>query len=510
MCITTKPEFFRKIVVNFTILLLIVILLPSVSAQEPVISLSHSTLPETPMVGEPFVLNIFITNTGTSAEDVKITAHGDDENLVIISENKESSSQSIVLGELPPGSAATGFKMMANKDGIYRIEISIRYSVKVNDTMESHLVKSIIPLTIISKPSFKVLRANPISLQPGTDENLILNIENSGGTAKDVHIRLVTPSGLIVHSSSLFFDRWNSNDVKEVQFTISADENLPVGSYPAYLILQYSDELGYTYQDNISLAINIFGIPEITFSGFSTSPDRIYPDSDFDLMISLQNTGKDDAENVVLNLEYPDGFTGEKEKYTGTIKRGEIYRETFKLKTEKELEPGTYRFNLKVSYRGDEETVRVEYPFSIFIDSPGDIVLEIGGLYFSPQRVLTGKDFTLSLQVENAGKQDARAVSVKLILPEEFSGKNIYFIGSLESGDSATSTFDLIAPKKPGEYRVKAQISYLDYRMDRHTVEKEFSIYIFPEKSYLPEITGAIVMFILLSGLYLLKKRERR
>jgi len=508
---TMNPDdIFRKAIVSLSILIIIAIFIPFASAQEPIISSSYSTLPENPVVGEPFIFSISISNSGVSAVDARINIFTGDENLKIISDGKELSSKSIGLGEIPPGSSTTGLKMIAKKEGIYEIEITLQYYVQVGDVLKSHRFKSIVPLMVVSKPSFKINELNPPTIEPGNTGTFLFDIQNDGGEAREVHMSLIAPDGLIAHTSDLYVDRWEQGEIRKIPFTISADRNLPDGTYPAYLAMVYSDRMGNIYRQNISVAINVSGIPELIFSGFSTNPERIYPDSNFNIIISLQNTGKADATGIALSLGYPDGFSGEQRKYIGTIKRDQIAREEFKLHAGKGLKSGIYRFTLTVMYGGSGVEKNVEYPFTIYIDSPGDIVLEIGGLYFSPQRVMAGKDFTLSLQIENAGKQDAKAVSIKLDLPDGFSGKNLYFMGSLQSGDSATSTFDLIAPEKSGEYRAKAIITYLDRKMERHTVEREFSIYVFPEKTYSAEIAGIIAVLIILSLGYLYKKRERR
>ncbi len=501
---------FRKVVVSISILILISIFIPFAFAQEPIISSSYSTLPENPVVGEPFIFSISISNSGISAVDARINIFTGDENLKIISDGKELSSKSIALGELPPGLSTTGLKMIAEKDGIYEVEVILQYYVQTGDILKSHRFKTVLPLMIVSKPSFKINELNPPVIEPGNTGTFLFDIQNDGGEAREVHMSLIAPDGLITHTSDLYIDRWERGEVRKIPFTISADRNLPDGAYPAYLAMVYSDRMGNIYRQNISLAINVSGIPELIFSGFSTNPERIYPDSNFNIIVSLQNIGKADATGITLTLGYPDGFSGEQKKYIGTIKRDQIAQEEFKLHAGKSLKSGIYRFTLTMLYGGSGVERSVEYPFTIYIDSPGEIVLEIGGLYFSPQRVMAGKDFTLSLQIENAGKQDAKAVSIKLDLPDGFSGKNLYFMGSLQSGDSATSTFDLIAPEKSGEYRAKAIITYLDRKMERHTVEREFSIYVFPEKTYSLEIVGIVAVLILISLGYMFKKRERR
>ncbi|WP_456478511.1 COG1361 S-layer family protein [Geoglobus ahangari] len=275
------------------------------------------------------------------------------------------------------------------------------------------------------------------------------------------------------------------------------------------MIFSFTDRLGNAYREEIQFAIVVEGRAEISFSGFTTAPERIYPDDDFVLSLTLENTGKDEARNVLLTLSYPDVFSGEKEAFLGTLKRGEKASVDFKLKAGKDAESGSYPFRLTVRYADDSGEMERSFDFSIFVDELGVISLDVSGLYFSPRKVTPSSEFTLSLQIENSGKQDARAVAVKLVLPEGFDGKNQYFVGTLEKGDSATSTFDLVAPDRPGEYKIKAVITYMDSKLDRYSVEKEFSVYVFPGESRMGEIVALALLIVLLTGGYLWRRKTR-
>lgn len=87
------------------------------------------------------------------------------------------------------------------------------------------------------------------------------------------------------------------------------------------LVLSYTDRLGNEYREESQFAIRVEGHPEISFSGFSTDPERVYPDSAFILSLSVENTGKEDAKNAMLILSYPESFSGERQAFLGTLKR---------------------------------------------------------------------------------------------------------------------------------------------------------------------------------------------
>ncbi len=466
------------------------------------LSLDYSTLPETPSPGDVFVLQISIANTGYGIKDAKLTVQEGEKSLTIVSDGREVSYVTINLGEVT-GTALTSVKLRADEEGIYQLRVRLSYSYGT-DSLEE-----VIPVIVVDKPSMAVENITQPVIEPGGSGRFVFEVRNGGGVAKNVEIVLEAPEGFVAETSRMNFDRWGGGEVKSLIFNLSASKEVSVGVYPARLIFSFTDRLGNTYREETQFAIIVRGSAEISFSGFKTSPERIYPDDDFVLSLTLENTGKDEAKNVLLILSYPNEFSGERKAFLGTLKRGEKASVNFKLKAGREAESGSYPFRLTVKYVDGKEMKERSFDFSLFIDELGSINLEISGLYFSPRKVTPSSDFTLSLQIENSGKQDARAVAVKLILPEGFEGKNQYFIGTLENGDSATSTFDLMAPENAGEYTVKAVITYMDSKLEKYSVEKEFVIYVFPGEGSTAGIIAPVVLILIVIGGYLWRRKAK-
>ena len=134
--------------------------------------------------------------------------------------------------------------------------------------------------------------------------------------------------------------------------------------------------------------------------------------------------------------------------------------------------------------------------FPIFISSLGKISLDIAGVFTSPDVPVSGENYKLSIQIENSGTQDAKAVSVKLLLPEDFEGRDTYFIGTLESGDSATASFNLRAGAS-GNYNLDVLVKYMDTKFEQHEVERSFTQYV-SGKSYSGQIAGLIAILIVI------------
>jgi len=476
------------------------IFLTGLSTAQPVLSISHKTIPDAPTPDNPFLLQITISNSGQEVKDAALIVSEREKDLSIIADGKETSYLTIRLGDVT-GSITTTVKLRADREGIYQLKVRLRYNY-------TESLEEIVPVVVLDEPSLVVEKAISPTLEPGATKTFVFHVLNSGGLAKDVEVQLAAPDGFVVENSRFYFDSWSGGETKAVAFNVSANKDISTGVYSAKLVFNYKDRLGREHAEESSFAISVVGHPEIVLSGFSTTPERIYPDTSFTLSINIENSGKDDAKNVELTLRYPSEFSGETEAYVGTVKRGESSTASFKLRVDRKAESGNYPFTLEVKYLDGEQIKEKSFNFSIFVDSPGVIKLEISGLYFSPRVVTPSESFTLSLQVENAGKQDAKGVGVELLLPEGFEGRTQYFIGTLESGDSATSTFDLIAPPKAGEYVVKAKITYLDSKMERHSVEREFKVYVFPKRSNVAVFVGAAALVLLVGG-YVWRRKKR-
>ena len=83
----------------------------------------------------------------------------------------------------------------------------------------------------------------------------------------------------------------------------------------------------------------------------------------------------------------------------------------------------------------------MEEPFNIFILDRGDVILEFSGKSTSPTKLMPGSEFTLSLQLENIGDQDAKSVRIELNADGDLKGEFTTFVGEIEQDDVSTGVF---------------------------------------------------------------------
>ncbi len=442
-----------------------------------------TTVPEHPTTGN-FVLSINIVSN-TKIKNANLILSG----LV---------NKAIDIGDFS-GNTDVQFNVNVSNPGIYTQTAILTYVEVINRTIENGSVSEIYEngyikcrkeIVVIEKPQFKILYVKD-NLYPGKSGNVTIKLINSGGTAKNVNIEL---KGFVVKKANRFFKSWKKGEVKTLKFKVFANNSLEVGDYSAILELSCKDKFENNYKFTLPFSISVKGKPLLVISNYSTP--KLYPDMSFTMKISVENTGKDKAKDVKLKLTLPKGFIGENLALLGDICRNEMKTATFYLKTSKNVS-GNVKLPVIIScLSGSWKDNLTLYVFPLKLPH-----IDISGVYTIPERPTTGK-LTLNLAVENSGKGNAKGVEVKLILPKELIGRNTYFIGSLTSGDSATSTFELSA-KKAGEYNITAEITYLDSAMQKHTVYQSFTIYVFSSMNYIPML---VILILIAVALLVVKK----
>jgi hypothetical protein len=297
-----------------------------------------------------------------------------------------------------------------------------------------------------------------------------------------------------------------------LQYPIHVDENASTGTYSIPLKLIWRNSSMKEQSQTLNLGITIEGKPELVIAGISSQPSRFYPDEEFNLSIKVENIGTGKAEAVELKLLFPGEFQGEKTGFLGTIKRDSTATATFNLKALKTAAPGAYGYTLLITYRDGEGVERTtKEDFEVYVSERGEIDIEIAGVTTSPSKLYPGEGFSLSVQLENIGKQDAKSVRAEIQSIEEFVGERVSFIGSLKQDDLSTAIFEMSVAKgaKPGSYELKMKIFYIDEKGVEHSEEKYFSLLVSKKpRNRLWDIAAGVLVALVLIGAYTWKRNR--
>jgi hypothetical protein len=391
-------------------------------------------------------------------------------------------------------------------------------------------------IEIVGSPNLIVsgTSTNPSVVYPDTEFNMAISVENIGSdSAKSVELQLTPLEGFTgertvqlgtVDIRSLIEELLTQGNLNQTGsqagallntalFSLKAEEGVTLGHHELKAQLSYKDSKGNDYSkiELIDVFIQDRGQAKLSISGINTSPSKVYPNTDFTITITMENTGSQAAKATKLDLQIPKEFTGEDSAFLGSIEEDQTSSASLDMKAIKTASPGVYTIESKSVYtdeQGRDQTT--EEPFNVFVLDRGEVILEISGKSTSPTVLMPGTDFTLSIQLENIGEQDAKSVRMELETNGDLKGELTSFVGEIEKDDVATGVFDLLVlpSAEPGQKMASARVIYIDEQGVENTIIKTFDIFIGEPAGRSTTTIVAVVVIVLVLVVYLWRRRK--
>jgi len=390
--------------------------------------------------------------------------------------------------------------------GVYNIPLKVLWKNNVLDAEEETLSFGI---KIVGQADLMISSVNttPSRIRPDDEFTLKFNLVNIGKEdAEAVRATLVDVPQGFTGETSTFLGTISEGSTGSARFELKADESVEPNKYDLSMELVYLEkgtERKITRQ--FSVFIQTPGDITLPITKVSTDPSKVYPDSDFSLSLGLENAGDQDAKSVEVDLVVPEVFTGETNAFFGPLDMGSSAETSLDLKASKEATPGSYDARMRIRYLDDRGVESVlEKGFQIFVHERGDVKIEIAGITTSPAKIYPGDDFTLSVQLENVGTQDAKSVKGVIQPIEGFSGERTSFLGSLKEDDLSTAIFELGTNEKigSGPYEIELSVEYTDELGLGYSEPKTFQMMVSAkEKSQTSKIgVGFVVLLLVVYG----------
>lgn len=353
-------------------LIVVLVLIPAAAAaaDAPTVFISNYTVtPAVLMPGDEGTITVVLTSTASaatgSALNVELGTGGMNtsqntptnayiENVLLNGEGVEVLSGSYQdIGELGPGqSIPLTFRIRApGEEGIYFPEVwvsvrdaaGVKYPIPVNVNSAYALIK---------KPSIRVERTVPASVDPGDSFNVTLTLLNDGrASASDVSVNINATSNAIAPKTSenYYIPVLEPGGTSVLPMTFETDTNAPLGLQPVLVTIDYRNaDLG-TFRQIETIGIPIVGRAEMGVASIRTEPTRIVAGNQVDLTIRIENTGSADAKSVRATIGDL-GLTGSKEAFLGTIEPGNDGPAVFSLQASK---AGEFPYTLTIQYTDD-------------------------------------------------------------------------------------------------------------------------------------------------------------
>lgn len=231
--------------------------------------------------------------------------------------------------------------------------------------------------------------------------------------------------------------------------------------------------------------------PLIFIRSFRTEPAVMQANETFRLFLELHNVGSAPAVNVVVSIN-SDDFVPQGSSSVKTIgglnvdEHGWVWQD---LRSEPNLEGGTYPVTINLSYQDDQgipfsstETVGVNVALApptatpTVAPKPGLPQLVIENVTTQPATVAAGQPFTLTLRIRNPGTGMARRALLTVGGADEknfapTTGSNVVSVGDIGIGQTKDVSLALVADAdtQAGLHTLGLELSFINWGDEKFT-----------------------------------------
>ncbi len=212
-----------------------------------------TTLPEKVMAGEPFTLELTLTNTSeeVSVSNMRVAVTSDDEGVFL----PVSGASTVFIREIAPGSSETISMEMNSKADLtpqnYGLSVTVDYEGK--DAAQYSVKDSIsIPVHQTVKLTLSDITLVPEAVTVGESANLMVNLYNMG-RAKLSNVLVKIESDGAISGEDYFAGNMEPGSTSTMDVMITPQRS---GTLSCRLIVSYEDEMGQSYSEEKSFELS--------------------------------------------------------------------------------------------------------------------------------------------------------------------------------------------------------------------------------------------------------------
>lgn len=321
-----------------------------------------------------------------------------------------------------------------------------------------------------------LLNQDPDPVEPGEYVELRFKIEKKGNSVlEDIEYELMPEYPFSFDGSDTpvkELNDWVGNSEDDefyvLYYKLKVDEDALEGVYELSLIQRQSN-VNIEREIDFDIRVDEKKSPELMIGNVATSPSKLIADFDEGtLNVELVNVGDESAEQVIVDLELPEGF---KESFgystrsnIGTVEDGQSKTATFYIDTLESLDKGNHEAKIVIKYKeanedADKKYKILELPFDIKVFGRPEYEL----VDVNISKLTAGSTGKISLKVKNIGSRESDSTSIQVFKdssqPFDFTDKSD-FIGKVNVNDVGESVFEVEIDEDAiaKEYRLKLQI----------------------------------------------------
>lgn len=309
----------------------------------------------------------------------------------------------------------------------------------------------------------------------------------------------------------------DDNEYYTLYYKVRVDDDAVEDTYTLKLIEKNNRDQGTTVTEHdVRVADNTK--PTFSIGTLTTSPVKLVADTEeAQLDIQINNIGDEDAENVVVEIELPEGFTatyGYSDRANlGSIEMDDSATATFYVDVAEDVTTEEHTATLHISYKeendDDNEYKTIEMPIEIPVKKKA--LFEIESVESKPAELRAGNEIDLHVKVTNVGSEDAESVSLRAFKessqPFDFDDKTDY-IGKLAPGETGEAVLKFMVEEDAVPKKYIMDVEVRSVADDEVMIEEEsivLEVLNGEKKSFFrnPETggmsAGAIVLIVILA-----------
>jgi len=362
-------------------------------------------------------------------------------------------------------------------------------------------------LTTVSFAAEDALRVQnqqtlPAAMQAG-DKDAILQFDlyHTGKITYDnVTVQLNLPQQFEGLKTSYYIGRILPGQTTTASFRFNVKPGIDPGTYTISVAIKYTDTSGpYETSSNRQIYLSLSSTPTLRFDDIVFNPTPHIGDS-FDLVLKIRNTAQIPASNIVATISSPTAKITwiPDSQVVDFISSDSTKDVVFKGLVSSETVPGAYAGTVTLAYSG--KTVSNAF----YMEVHGKPDLKLAGSQ-TDKTPYVGEKFTLSVQLEDIGKEKARSVQTKLN-DNTILGTLTSYIGTIDPDDTGSAIFD-ITISKGGSYSVPLQFTYMDDEGNSYVQNETITLFIYTKPF---DFSGVFLLVVIVVAVWYWRSRKTK
>lgn len=429
----------------------------------PVVALSnYSISPAIVKPGTVGSVSVTFTNTGDALAYRLSVYYGDLEGAASMGPKNAGdlaagTSTTIVL----PFSVPEGYGA-----GVYSLPILVFYA-------NSNSANFVIPVTV-SKPAILQVQTDNVSKQvikPGEEFDVLVTLNNTGGTIKDVILAAPQNSSFQLSGISKYvLASLPSGSSANINIHMISGSSISTGTYTVPVEITYTDLLGATTSEEAGIGpVRIVDLATL-FTVTAEPLDEAAIGSTIRLNVTISNSLPEDEHDVFVEVASTDNLVmvGSTKVPFGTVPANGETSKTILLGINPSATVGYYLVPLTVQLSTGQS---FDASVGMLVQAASQISV---ASETSPSIVTPGATVSLTVRISNIGDSAIRSVLVSLDSESvSIESGNNTFIGTLNVDDTGTVIATVRAPQgKTENYPIEVLTTFKDNNNQEHKVEK--------------------------------------